>query len=449
MTLNFPLPDPSISPKYLALAAAIESAIAAGQLQPGDALPTHRDLAQAMGVTVGTVTRGYAEAARRGLVHGEQGRGTFVTKPEEGFADLRGDSGGVVDLGLAAAHHNLGPDLARTLAKLAHSPDLPRLLGRHEARGLPQHRRAGAAWAKRHGFAADPDTVLVTAGVQHALTVLLGGLFGPGDRIAVECLTYPMIRPLAKRLRLHLAPIPLDESGLDPAALDAACRREPVRGLYLMPTCQNPTTARMPEYRRHELAAVCRKHGVRIIEDDVYALAVDSGLPPLSALAPELGYFLAATSKVLCDGLRVAFLCAPKEDVRALESAIEWTAWKAAGLMAEVASQWITDGTAERAIAANRAEARARNEICANVLGKENYRGQDTGYYAWLPLPRGWRAVEFAAEAASRGVIVAHMEHFAVGQTQTGQGVRLSLLGSTPREALRRGLETLEGLLRL
>ncbi len=449
MTLPFPLPDPVAAPKYLALADAIESAIAAGQLRPGDPLPTHRDLARAMGVTVGTVTRGYAEAARRGLVHGEQGRGTFVTQAEEGFADLRGDSSGVVDLGLAAAHHNLGPDLARTLAKLAHSPDLHRLLSRHEARGLPRHRRAGAAWAKRHGHVADPDQVLVTAGVQHALTVLLAGLFGPGDRLAVECLTYPMVRPLAKRLRLHLVPIPLDESGLDPAALDAACRREPVRGLYLMPTCQNPTAARMPEYRRHELAGVCRKHGVRIIEDDVYALAVDSGLPPLCSLAPELGYFLAATSKVLCDGLRVAFLCAPREDVRALESAIEWTAWKAAGLMAEVASQWVTDGTAERAIAANRAEARARNEICAEVLGRENYRGQDTGYFAWLPLPKGWRAVEFSAEAASRGVIVAHLEHFAVGQAQTGQGVRVSLLGSATRADLRRGLEVLAGLLRL
>lgn len=449
MTLPFPLPDPSASPKYLALAEALESAIKAGQLRPGEPLPTHRDLARAMGVTVGTVTRGYAEAARRGLVHGEQGRGTFVTRMKEGFAGLKGDSGGVVDLGLAAAHHNLGPDLARTLARLAGSPDLHRLLGRHEARGLAQHRWAGAAWARRHGYAADPDNVLVTAGVQHALTVLLGGLFGPGDRIAVESLTYPMVRPLAKRLRLHLVPIPLDEQGLDPAALDAACRREPVRGLYCMPTCQNPTAARMPEYRRHELAEVCRRHGIRIIEDDVYALAVDSGLPPLCALAPELGYFLAATSKVLCDGLRVAFLCAPRVDVRALESAIEWTAWKAAGLMAEVASQWISDGTAERAIAANRAEARERNRICADILGKDNYRGQDTGYFAWLPLPRGWRAVEFAAEAASRGVVVAHLEHFAVGQAQAGQGVRLSLLGSTPRDALRRGLEVLAGLLKL
>ncbi|MEW5772239.1 MAG: PLP-dependent aminotransferase family protein [Thermodesulfobacteriota bacterium] len=449
MTLEFLLPDPAASPKYLALADAIESAVKAGRLRPGEALPTHRDLARALGVTVGTVTRGYAEAARRGLVQGEQGRGTFVARGREGFADLRGDSGGVVDLGLAAAHHNLGPDLARTLARLAASPDLPRLLGRHEARGLPRHRRAGADWARRHGYAADPDNVLVTAGVQHALTVLLGGLFGPGDRIAVECLTYPMVRPLAKRLRLHLVPIPLDEHGLDPAALDAACRREPVRGLYVMPTCQNPTTARMPEYRRHEVAEVCRRHGVRIIEDDVYALAVDSALPPLCALAPELGYFLAATSKVLCDGLRVAFLCAPRADVRALEAAIEWTAWKAAGLMAEIASQWIADGTAERAIAANRAEARERNRICAEVLGKENYRGQDTGYFAWLPLPRGWRAVEFAAEAASRGVVVAHLEHFAVGQAQAGQGVRVSLLGSAPPDALRRGLETLAGLLRL
>jgi len=50
---------------------------------------------------------------------------------------------------------------------------------------------------------------------------------------------------------------------------------------------------------------------------------------------------------------------------------------------------------------------------------------------------------------ARRGVVVAHGEHFAVGAAQAEQGVRLSLLGVRTREALRHGLETLGGLLRL
>ena len=44
-------------------------------------LPTHRDLAYRLGVTVGTISRAYSEAERRGLIGGEVGRGTFVRQP--------------------------------------------------------------------------------------------------------------------------------------------------------------------------------------------------------------------------------------------------------------------------------------------------------------------------------------------------------------------------------
>ena len=65
-------------PKYLRIADALAEDIYAGRLQPGERLPTHRDLAWHLKVTVGTVSRAYAEAERRGLLVGEVGRGSFV-----------------------------------------------------------------------------------------------------------------------------------------------------------------------------------------------------------------------------------------------------------------------------------------------------------------------------------------------------------------------------------
>ena len=55
-------------PRYLAIADAVAGKMAAGVLAPGARLPTHRDLAWRLGVTVGTVSRAYAELERRGLV---------------------------------------------------------------------------------------------------------------------------------------------------------------------------------------------------------------------------------------------------------------------------------------------------------------------------------------------------------------------------------------------
>ncbi|MBI4264212.1 MAG: winged helix-turn-helix transcriptional regulator [Acidobacteria bacterium] len=69
-------------PKYRAIADAIDRDVQEGALRPGARLPPHRDLADHLGVTVTTVTRAYTEAARRGLVSGHVGRGTFVRGTE-------------------------------------------------------------------------------------------------------------------------------------------------------------------------------------------------------------------------------------------------------------------------------------------------------------------------------------------------------------------------------
>ena len=84
-------------PVYLAITRALESDIAEGRLTPGDRLPPHRELAGRLGVNVGTVSRAYAEARRRGLVQGEVGRGTYVTRPS------------VSPLATAAASTGAGP----------------------------------------------------------------------------------------------------------------------------------------------------------------------------------------------------------------------------------------------------------------------------------------------------------------------------------------------------
>src|SRR5690349_10124543 len=56
----------------------VRNAVARGELQPGDRLPSERDLAGLLGVSRTTVVNGYRELESRGLVRGHVGRGTFV-----------------------------------------------------------------------------------------------------------------------------------------------------------------------------------------------------------------------------------------------------------------------------------------------------------------------------------------------------------------------------------
>ncbi|HKQ53716.1 MAG TPA: winged helix-turn-helix domain-containing protein, partial [Pyrinomonadaceae bacterium] len=80
MTMWTPELSRRAGPRYAAIVEAIAEDVEGGRLKPGDQMPTHRDLAGHLGVTVGTITRAYAEAARRGLLVGETGRGTFVRR---------------------------------------------------------------------------------------------------------------------------------------------------------------------------------------------------------------------------------------------------------------------------------------------------------------------------------------------------------------------------------
>ena len=55
-------------PRYVAIADAIAADLKSGRLKVGDRLPPQRQLAWQLGVTLGTITRAYQEAERRGLL---------------------------------------------------------------------------------------------------------------------------------------------------------------------------------------------------------------------------------------------------------------------------------------------------------------------------------------------------------------------------------------------
>ena len=154
MTIWSPQLEGTKGPRYLAIVEALAQDFASGRLGPGSRLPTHRDLAERLGVTVGTVSRAYAEAARRGLVSGEVGRGTFVRGSGDP-SDPGAEAEGVVDLG-----QNHPPDppsqpqraaLLDALASLTARRDAGRLLDYPAAGGDAADREAGASWIGRSG----------------------------------------------------------------------------------------------------------------------------------------------------------------------------------------------------------------------------------------------------------------------------------------------------------
>lgn len=433
------------SSRYAAIVSALADDVASGRLAAGERLPTHRELADALGIAIGTVTRAYAEAERRGLVRGEVGRGTFVGPAPLGStaAARTTHRRGVVDLSVNVPVESIAPDLAAALRALVKRSDLADLLRYQPHAGAARHRAAGAEWAARYGVTAAPEQVLVCAGAQHAMLTIFGALAKPGERVLTEGLTYPGMKALAGLLHLTLEGVAMDGDGLRPDALEEALVRTNAKFLYCMPTIHNPTGSVLSAARRHEIAELARAHEVTIIEDDVHRFLAPDAPPPLACLAPERTYHIAGTSKAIAGGLRVAFVTAPRRAVEQIERSIWATTWMAAPLTAEIAATWILDGTADRVATAQRAEAAVRQALAREVLGDLVVGTHPNALHLWVELPDPWRGESFARAALERGVAIAPAELFAVGRGAVPHAVRLGLGAARDRTELEQALAIL------
>lgn len=434
MTIWVPTLETSNSPIYLAIADAIEADIKAGVLAVGDRLPPQRELAYQLGVTLGTVTRAYTEAERRRLLRGETGRGTFVAPvgtpisplvPKEGEAEA-------FDLARNFAYPHLNPNLSSGLVRLSRTPGIERLNGFVPSEGLRSHRETGALLFSYYGLKADPARVALTCGAQHGIQILLQALFRPGDAVAVDAFTYPSIIHSAPNLGLRLVPVPARRDNgqlgaMDADALAAASRQHSVKGVFVMPNMQNPTTHTMGLEERLSLVEVARLHGLKIIEDDPYTPFVAERGAAFGELAPERTASIASISKVISPGSRIGFVHVPDQYAGDVRNLIGESTWMASPITAELISGWVRDGSLEKTITAKKRANANRYQLVLDMLGEEVVTGGPEKVFVWLKVPEGLDAVMLETGLDAQGVKILSARHFQPNQLGGAPYLRLTL----------------------
>lgn len=434
---------------YRRVADAVAAEIAAGRLRPGDRLPTQRAFARRHRIADSTASRVYGELARRGLVIGEVGRGTFVraAAPAAGPA-LAEPAPARIDLELNyPVVEGQSALLGAGLARLSRPDVLAAALRPATVQGTPAAREAVAAVLAHAGWSPDPATVLFAGNGRQAVAGALSTLVPTGGRLGVEAFTYPVVKAVAARLGITLVPLDCDAHGLRPDALLAAHRDAPLCAVYLQPTLHNPLGVTMPDPRRAELAAVLRESGLVAVEDAIWSFLHEDAPPPLAAHAPDHVLLADSLSKRLAPGLTLGFAVTPPRLAEPMAAALRSGAWTATGFALEAATGWLTDGTASAIIAAKRADAAGRRQIAAEALAGFAVRGDPRAYFCWWVLPEPWRADTFVAAAARRGIAVTPGASFAVGPHRAPNAVRLALASPEPA-VLRRALTGLAGLAR-
>lgn len=442
--------DRAHGPLYLAVADAIERAIDSSELRPGEKLPPQRELATALDVDLTTVTRGYTEARRRGLIEAVVGRGTFV-RAAGSAAHLRDGVAAMIDLTMNAPPQSRDPrlrDMLRDGMEAAlREADLPSLMNYHIGGGSPWARAAGAEWVRPVLGSADPAHTLVCNGAQAVITALLTLLVRPGDTILTEALTYQRFRAGAAYFGIRLSAVATDADGMIPDALDEACRTLAPKAVYCIPTIHNPTTVTMPLARREAVAEVVLRHGITMIEDNAYGLLPERPIPAIASLAPACTYHLCSLSKCLSPGMRMAYLVAPDRQKTAdLEAAIRATTLMPQMLMTRVVSGWIHAGTAAALRDGVRREIVARQAIARELLPADSFATHPEGPHLWLTLPPRWHRATFSAHLRELGLALSPSDMFAVAQPPPN-AVRIGLGAAESQSALRTALRSVAAAL--
>jgi 2-aminoadipate transaminase len=302
--------------------------------------------------------------------------------------------------------------------------------------------------AERHGVA--PGQVLVTNGSLQGLSLLAGALVDRGSRVLVEGPTYDRALHIVARHEGEPVPMPMDDEGLDPDALEL-----PAAFLYTIPTFQNPSGRTLSVERRRRLAELAREGRLLVVEDDPYALVRFEGEQPPTVyeLAGGEGVVYSFSfSKIVAPGLRVGYLVGPAELIGRLEALAVQTYLTPSLLPQATVLEFLRRGRLETNY--RRVADLLRERRDAMLQGFEEELPEGTtwsrpqgGYFAWLDLPDGTDAAALLARAEEQGVtFVKGTDFFPPGRG--GESSARFAYSFVPPADIRAGVSRLAGLLR-
>jgi len=280
MTISIPATGLSIPAETVAgfvddrsprgIAAAVHRMIRAGEVQPGDRLPTVRDLGVALGVSPATVSEAWQALGAVGAIHARGRAGTFVRDVAEPTRPTR-------YLGIGGAP-STDEDSALDLSTGTPDPDL--LPALHEA--IERFSSGATAWTSSYldepvlaalrehleqSWPFRAQRLTVVDGALDALSRIVDQLVGLGDRVVMESPGFPPLIDLLERAGADVIAVAIDDQGMIPAELTRALQSAPV-AVFLQPRAHNPTGTSMTRFRSSQLAEVLAGSRAWVIEDD-------------------------------------------------------------------------------------------------------------------------------------------------------------------------------------
>jgi DNA-binding transcriptional MocR family regulator len=407
------------------IAASLEKTLNTGHPAQGEVLPTVRALARQLSVSPATVAAAYKLLRLRGLTTGSGRRGTRVA-PRPLMASVAASY--VPDAAVDLASGNPDPALLPPLepAMRAVRSGSPVLYG-----GSPSDKALLAFAANEFDADGIPSrSTTVVSGALDALDRILREHVRAGDRVAVEDPSFPGITDLVTAAGCVPTPLPLDEHGPLPDAVDEAVRRG-CRAIVVTPRAQNPTGAAIDKARSADLRRVLRRSpDVVVVENDYMAPIAGAPIFPIRAGPHERWAVIRSTSKFLGPDLRVALLAGDELTVSRVERRQALgVRWVSRLLQQLVLALWSDPSSGRRLARATDIYARRRQALQTALAAEGIAVAARSGFNVWIAVHDEGRVVHALAD---RGWAVAAGERF---RMRAGPGVRVTASMLEPPDA--------------
>lgn len=434
---------------YRDLALQLEQDIKNGLLKPGTMLPPQRELADYLDINLSTVTRAFKLCEQKGIICGAIGRGTFVASDATTSGILLGGAkeNRLIEMGAIIPDREPNQYVIEAIRKLLKEPEASNLFQYELSEDNIMQKSAAAQWLGRGNFEVNPDNILFAAGGQNAIAGVLASLFQCGDKIGTTSVIYPGVKTVASMLGIQLVPIPEEDGEISCEALRQICKKEGLKGVYIIADYHNPTTHTMSIHTRKQIASVAKETGLIIIEDGINTLLGDNPLPPIASFDSENVIYISSVSKTLSPGLRVAFVASPKQYYKELSIGFYNINIMISPLLVEAAVRLINSKMADTILNRRREDTRRRNRFINETLKGFQILGDELCNFRWLILPEGFTGKTFELCARNAGVQIYSAERFVVGNSKIPHAVRIAITAEQREEEFQRGINILKEIL--
>ncbi|HEU4980803.1 MAG TPA: PLP-dependent aminotransferase family protein [Solirubrobacterales bacterium] len=297
-------------------------------------------------------------------------------------------------------------DAVREAAARALESDWEKALSYGTGRGHP----GLCEWiAEMHGV--DPDQVIATNGSMEAAALLFRHMVSEGDRVIVEQPSYDRTLLLLQQAGVEFAPAPLEDDGVDPAAVEAACGSGAVALAHVIPNFHNPAGCTLAPEKRGRLVELAAERGFTLFEDDPYRLIRFEGEPAETMLDLDAaGRVIHASSfsKSVSPGVRVGYLVGPTDRIATLAKRANETYISPNMLAESIVLELCRSGGLDENLELVNGALRERRDALVKALGEHipeaKFVVPEGGYFLWLSLNDDVDSAALLAEAKEEGV---------------------------------------------